>query len=40
MAWDAEITNQHEETVAAYTVLTMVSIHPVPDRAVPGVKGV
>jgi oxepin-CoA hydrolase/3-oxo-5,6-dehydrosuberyl-CoA semialdehyde dehydrogenase len=31
VAWDAEITNQHEETVAAYTVLTMVSIHAVPD---------
>src|SRR4029077_12592178 len=34
VAWDAEITNQHEETVAAYTVLTMVSIHAVPDLAV------
>jgi oxepin-CoA hydrolase/3-oxo-5,6-dehydrosuberyl-CoA semialdehyde dehydrogenase len=32
VAWDTEITNQHEETVAAYTVLTMVSIHAVPDR--------
>ncbi|HLZ96856.1 MAG TPA: phenylacetic acid degradation bifunctional protein PaaZ, partial [Steroidobacteraceae bacterium] len=32
VAWDAEITNQHEETVAAYTVLTMVSVHAVPDR--------
>jgi oxepin-CoA hydrolase/3-oxo-5,6-dehydrosuberyl-CoA semialdehyde dehydrogenase len=31
VAWDTEITNQHEETVAAYTVLTMVSIHSVPD---------
>jgi oxepin-CoA hydrolase/3-oxo-5,6-dehydrosuberyl-CoA semialdehyde dehydrogenase len=31
VAWDTEITNQHEETVAAYTVLTMVSIHAVPD---------
>jgi oxepin-CoA hydrolase/3-oxo-5,6-dehydrosuberyl-CoA semialdehyde dehydrogenase len=40
VAWDAEITNQHEETVAAYTVLTMVSIHAVPDQAVPDLKGV
>jgi oxepin-CoA hydrolase/3-oxo-5,6-dehydrosuberyl-CoA semialdehyde dehydrogenase len=39
VAWDAEITNQHEETVAAYTVLTMVSIHAVPDQAVPDLKG-
>ncbi len=31
VAWDTEITNQHEETVASYTVLTMVSIHAVPD---------
>ncbi len=31
VAWDTEITNQHGETVAAYTVLTMVSIHAVPD---------
>jgi oxepin-CoA hydrolase/3-oxo-5,6-dehydrosuberyl-CoA semialdehyde dehydrogenase len=40
VAWDAEITNQHDETVAAYTVLTMVSIHAVPDQAVPDLKGV
>jgi oxepin-CoA hydrolase / 3-oxo-5,6-dehydrosuberyl-CoA semialdehyde dehydrogenase len=31
VAWDTEITNQNEETVAAYNVLTMVSIHAVPD---------
>jgi oxepin-CoA hydrolase / 3-oxo-5,6-dehydrosuberyl-CoA semialdehyde dehydrogenase len=31
--WDTEITNQSGETVAAYDVLTMVSIHAVPDRA-------
>ena len=31
VAWDTEITNQHEETVASYDVLTMVSIHAVPD---------
>jgi oxepin-CoA hydrolase/3-oxo-5,6-dehydrosuberyl-CoA semialdehyde dehydrogenase len=29
--WDTEITNQHDETVASYDVLTMVSIHAVPD---------
>jgi oxepin-CoA hydrolase/3-oxo-5,6-dehydrosuberyl-CoA semialdehyde dehydrogenase len=29
--WDTEITNQAGETVAAYDVLTMVSIHAVPD---------
>ena len=33
VAWDTEITNQHDETVASYDVLTMVSIHAVPDRA-------
>jgi oxepin-CoA hydrolase/3-oxo-5,6-dehydrosuberyl-CoA semialdehyde dehydrogenase len=32
VAWDAEISNQLEETVASYTVLTMVSVHAVPDR--------
>ncbi len=32
VAWDTEITNQHGETVASYTVLTMVSVHAVPDR--------
>ena len=31
VAWDTEISNQHEETVASYQVLTMVSIHAVPD---------
>jgi len=31
VAWDTEITNQHQETVASYRVLTMVSIHAVPD---------
>ena len=31
VAWDTEITNQQQETVASYTVLTMVSIHAVPD---------
>jgi oxepin-CoA hydrolase / 3-oxo-5,6-dehydrosuberyl-CoA semialdehyde dehydrogenase len=31
VAWDTEITNQNQETVASYTVLTMVSIHSVPD---------
>jgi oxepin-CoA hydrolase/3-oxo-5,6-dehydrosuberyl-CoA semialdehyde dehydrogenase len=31
VAWDTEITNQNEETVASYKVLTMVSIHAVPD---------
>ena len=31
--WDTEISNQNDETVASYDVLTMVSIHAVPDRA-------
>jgi oxepin-CoA hydrolase/3-oxo-5,6-dehydrosuberyl-CoA semialdehyde dehydrogenase len=31
VAWDTQITNQNQETVASYTVLTMVSIHAVPD---------
>ena len=31
VAWDTEITNQNQETVASYTVLTMVSIHAIPD---------
>lgn len=35
VAWDTEITNQNGETVAAYNVLTMVSVHAVPD-SVPG----
>jgi oxepin-CoA hydrolase / 3-oxo-5,6-dehydrosuberyl-CoA semialdehyde dehydrogenase len=33
VAWDTEITNQDGETVASYDVLTMVSIHAVPDHA-------
>jgi oxepin-CoA hydrolase/3-oxo-5,6-dehydrosuberyl-CoA semialdehyde dehydrogenase len=33
VTWDTEITNQDGETVAAYHVLTMVSIHAVPDAA-------
>jgi oxepin-CoA hydrolase/3-oxo-5,6-dehydrosuberyl-CoA semialdehyde dehydrogenase len=33
VAWDTEITNQLGETVASYDVLTMVSVHEVPDRA-------
>jgi oxepin-CoA hydrolase/3-oxo-5,6-dehydrosuberyl-CoA semialdehyde dehydrogenase len=32
VTWDTEITNQTGETVAAYHVLTMVSVHEVPDR--------
>ena len=31
VSWDTEITNQDGETVASYHVLTMVSIHAVPD---------
>jgi len=31
VAWDTEITNQDSETVASYNVLTMVSVHAVPD---------
>jgi oxepin-CoA hydrolase/3-oxo-5,6-dehydrosuberyl-CoA semialdehyde dehydrogenase len=31
VAWDTEITNQREETVAVYNVLTMVSVHAIPD---------
>jgi hypothetical protein len=31
VAWDTEITNQNQETVASYDVLTMVSVHAVPD---------
>jgi oxepin-CoA hydrolase/3-oxo-5,6-dehydrosuberyl-CoA semialdehyde dehydrogenase len=33
VAWDTEITNGDGETVASYDVLTMVSVHPVPDHA-------
>ena len=32
VTWDTEISNQAGETVAAYHVLTMVSIHAIPDR--------
>jgi oxepin-CoA hydrolase/3-oxo-5,6-dehydrosuberyl-CoA semialdehyde dehydrogenase len=32
VAWDTEITNGAGETVASYDVLTMVSVHPVPDH--------
>jgi len=32
VTWDTEITNQAGEIVAAYHVLTMVSVHAVPDR--------
>ena len=31
VSWDTEITNQINETVASYDVLTMVSVHAVPD---------
>jgi oxepin-CoA hydrolase/3-oxo-5,6-dehydrosuberyl-CoA semialdehyde dehydrogenase len=31
VAWDTQIINQNQETVASYTVLTMVSVHAVPD---------
>ena len=31
VTWDTEISNQDAETVAAYDVLTMVSVHAVPD---------
>ncbi len=34
VAWDTEITNQNQETVASYNVLTMVSIHAIPDSQV------
>ena len=33
VTWDTEITNQAGETVASYHVLTMVSVHAVPDAA-------
>lgn len=33
VGWDTEITNAAGETVAAYDVLTMVSVHAVPDQA-------
>jgi oxepin-CoA hydrolase / 3-oxo-5,6-dehydrosuberyl-CoA semialdehyde dehydrogenase len=33
VAWDTEITNQDGATVASYDVLTMVSVHAVPDQA-------
>jgi oxepin-CoA hydrolase/3-oxo-5,6-dehydrosuberyl-CoA semialdehyde dehydrogenase len=31
VSWDTEITNQNQETVASYNVLTMVSVHAIPD---------
>jgi oxepin-CoA hydrolase/3-oxo-5,6-dehydrosuberyl-CoA semialdehyde dehydrogenase len=31
--WDTQISNQDDETVASYEVLTMVSVHAVPDQA-------
>lgn len=31
VTWDTEISNQDAETVAVYDVLTMVSVHAVPD---------
>jgi oxepin-CoA hydrolase/3-oxo-5,6-dehydrosuberyl-CoA semialdehyde dehydrogenase len=33
VTWDTEIRNQENETVASYHVLTMVSVHAVPDAA-------
>jgi oxepin-CoA hydrolase/3-oxo-5,6-dehydrosuberyl-CoA semialdehyde dehydrogenase len=33
VTWDTEITNQNDETVASYNVLTMVSVYAVPDAA-------
>jgi oxepin-CoA hydrolase/3-oxo-5,6-dehydrosuberyl-CoA semialdehyde dehydrogenase len=35
VTWDTEIRNQAGETVASYHVLTMVSVHAVPDSAGP-----
>lgn len=35
VTWDTEITNQDGETVASYDVLTMVSVHAVPDSVQP-----
>ncbi len=32
VTWDTEIRNQEGETVASYHVLTMVSVHAIPDR--------
>jgi oxepin-CoA hydrolase/3-oxo-5,6-dehydrosuberyl-CoA semialdehyde dehydrogenase len=31
VSWDTEITNHGDETVASYEVLTMVSVHAIPD---------
>jgi oxepin-CoA hydrolase/3-oxo-5,6-dehydrosuberyl-CoA semialdehyde dehydrogenase len=31
VSWDTEISNQSGETVASYVVLTMVSVHAIPD---------
>jgi oxepin-CoA hydrolase/3-oxo-5,6-dehydrosuberyl-CoA semialdehyde dehydrogenase len=39
IAWDTEITNQAGEAVAAYDVLTMVSVHAVPDAQPVDAKG-
>ena len=36
VTWDTEITNQSDETVAAYNVLTMVSVHAIPDSPAEG----
>jgi len=33
VGWDTQITNERGETVASYEVLTMVSVHEVPDHA-------
>ncbi|HLW24776.1 MAG TPA: phenylacetic acid degradation bifunctional protein PaaZ [Steroidobacteraceae bacterium] len=33
VAWDTQITDQNGDTVASYDVLTMVSVHEVPDQA-------
>lgn len=34
VTWDTEISNQKNETVASYSVLTMVSVHAIPDSVV------
>ena len=33
VTWDTEISNQNGDTVASYDVLTMVSVHAIPDAA-------
>ena len=40
VAWDTEISNQNQETVASYSVLTMVSIYAVPDSRGVNARGV